>query len=67
MDRVGGEGAEPAFLASDGRNQRVGVEDLGVALDFAGGISEDVGRAVVGFNEIGWGVGPEVEVAGEIR
>lgn len=67
MDGVRGEGAEPAFLAGDGGHQGVGVEDLGVALNFAGGRSEDVGGVVVGFNEIGRGVGPEVEVAREIR
>lgn len=66
VDGVGGEGAEPAFLAGDGGNQRVGEKDLGVALDFAGGGGEDVGGALIGFNEVGGRVGPQVEVAREI-
>lgn len=67
MDGVRGEGAEPAFMAGDGGDEGVGIEDLGVAFDFSGGGGEDVGGVVVGFNEIGRGVGPEVEVAREIR
>lgn len=67
MDGIDGEWAEPTFLAGDGGDEGVGVKDVGVAFDFAGGCGEDVSGAVIGLDEIRWGAGPEVEVAHEIR
>ena len=66
MDHGEGERAEPSFLAGDGGDQGVGVKDLGAALDFTGRGGEDVGGALIGFNEVGGRGGPQVKVAREI-